>query len=335
MSAPRYATALNAALHRCMAEDERVVLVGEDLADPYGGAFKVTRGLSTAFGDRVWSTPISEAAIAGLAAGAALEGLRPIAEIMFGDFLSLTFDQVLNHITKYAAMYAGQASCPVILRAATGGHRGYGPTHSQSPEKHFFGVPHLEVWAASPYHAPEAVLRHLLGRTQPALHVEHKLLYARPLALPTDGRVGDLEARGGGVDAVALSMVPPDECTVTVLAYGYAATQCAAVIERLAMEAEVFAELVVPARVAPMDWAPVLDSVARTGALVTVEEGTAGWSWGTEAAREVSAQAFGRLRRPVRVVASAPTIIPSGRDQEAEMLVSEADIARAIQETAT
>ena len=102
-----FVRALNEALHRVMSEDERVVILGEDIADPYGGAFKVSRGLTTAFPDRVQTTPVSEQAIAGLSAGLALGGYRPIAEVMFGDFLSLCFDQILNHITKYNAMYAG------------------------------------------------------------------------------------------------------------------------------------------------------------------------------------------------------------------------------------
>src|ERR1700741_3191798 len=115
-----YARALGAALHAALSDDERVVVLGEDIADPYGGAFKVTRGLTTAYPDRVRTTPISEGAIAGVAAGLALAGYRPIAEVMFGDFLTLCFDQILNHIAKYEAMYDGKVACPVILRVPSG-----------------------------------------------------------------------------------------------------------------------------------------------------------------------------------------------------------------------
>src|SRR5918995_6225884 len=149
---------LNKALHQVLADDPRVVLLGEDIADPYGGAFKVTRGLTTAFPERVLTTPVSEAAMVGVAAGLAMSGYRPIVEIMFGDFVTLAFDQIVNHITKYPAMYAGKVTCPVIVRVPSGGHRGYGPTHSQSLEKHFMGVPHLTVAAASPFHDPWRVL---------------------------------------------------------------------------------------------------------------------------------------------------------------------------------
>jgi len=325
---------LGAALRACLTDDPRVLLLGEDIVDPYGGAFKVTRGLSTDFPDRVRSTPISEAAIVGVAAGLAMAGYRPIVEIMFGDFLTLTFDQVVNHITKYQAMYNGQVACPVIIRTPSGGHRGYGPTHSQSLEKHFLGVPHLRVVAASAFHHPLPILRALLAQDDPCLYVEHKLLYPEHLTTPADGRIGDLLARSegspGALPTLCLSAVPRSRCTVTVLAYGYQALLAAREITRLALEEEIFAELVVPAQIAPMDWAPVLESVAATGALVTIEEGVAGWSWGTEAAAVVSWELFGRLRRPVEVVASEPTVIPSARDKESAMLVGARHIDAAV-----
>lgn len=333
-----FARELGDTLRDCLTEDPRVVVLGEDIADPYGGAFKVTRGLSTAFPDRVRTTPISEGAIAGVSAGLALAGYRPIAEVMFGDFLTLTFDQVVNHIAKYQAMYNNQATCPVILRAPSGGHRGYGPTHSQSLEKHFLGVPHLRVVAASLYHDPRVLFRDFLSDDSPVLYVEHKLLYPQHLTLPENGMVGDLLASEDGTvgqpPTIRLSAVPTQDCTVTVLAYGYQAALAAKVVERLAMQEEIFAELLVPAQIAPMDWAPVERSVAATGSLVTVEEGTAGWSWGTEAAAEVSRRQFGRLRRPVGVVASEPTVIPSAKAKESRMLVGAGHIETAIREAA-
>jgi acetoin:2,6-dichlorophenolindophenol oxidoreductase subunit beta len=333
-----FAKELGDTLRDCLTADPRVLLLGEDIADPYGGAFKVTRGLSTIFPERVRTTPISEGAIAGISAGLALAGYRPIAEVMFGDFLTLMFDQVVNHIAKYQAMYAGQATCPVVVRAASGGHRGYGPTHSQSLEKHFLGVPHLRVVAASLYHDPRVVFADFLGRDEPVLYVEHKLLYPQHLTLPAGGRVGDLlaaaEASPGMLPTIRLSAVPAEDCSVSVLAYGYQAMLAAQVVHRLAMEEEIFAELLVPAQIAPMDWSPVERSVATTGRLVTVEEGTDGWSWGAEAASVVSRRLFGRLSRPVDVVASAPTVIPSSKAKEGEVLVGSARIEAAIRAAA-
>jgi pyruvate/2-oxoglutarate/acetoin dehydrogenase E1 component len=333
-----FARELNSTLHALLDADDRVVVLGEDIADPYGGAFKVTRGLTTAHPDRVLTTPVSEAAMTGIAAGLALSGYRPIMEVMFGDFITLTFDQVVNHIAKYRAMYNGKVTCPVIIRIPSGGHRGYGPTHSQSLEKHFLGVPHLVVAAASLYHDPGAVFRHLLAGDDPAIFVEHKLLYAEQLSLPQDGHVGQLLAREAGsigsLPTVHLSAVPAAACSVSVLAYGYHALLAARVLERLALEEEIFAELIVPAQLSPIDWGPIEASVGRTGSLVTIEEGTAGWSWGAEVASEIGRRRFGRLRRPVEVVASAPTIIPGARRLEQQMLVGTAAIEDAIRRTA-
>lgn len=331
-----FAKSLNQALHNLLSEDERIVILGEDIVDPYGGAFKVTRGLSTAFPKRVRSTPISEGAIAGIAAGLALAGHRPIVEIMFGDFLTLTFDQVMNHISKYEAMYAGKATCPVVIRTPSGGHRGYGPTHSQSLEKHFLGIPHLRVLAASLFHDPEVLLRHLLAQDAPALLIEHKLLYPKHLELALDGHIGDFIAEPlgseGRLSTMSLSLVPREECELTVLAYGYQAYAAKQVIERLAMEDEIFCELLVPAELSDMDWAPIEESVAQTGALLTVEEGTKGWSWGTEAAAEIGRRRFGQLRRPIDVLASASKVIAGARDKEQAILVGETHIEAAIRE---
>ena len=137
--------ALNQALHQAFAADERVCLLGEDVLDPYGGAFRVSHGLSTAYPERVLTTPISEAGIVGAAAGMALRGLRPVVEIMFGDFLTLAADQIINHLSKFQWMYNDQVRVPMLIRTPMGGRRGYGPTHSQTLEKHFLGVPGLRV----------------------------------------------------------------------------------------------------------------------------------------------------------------------------------------------
>jgi pyruvate/2-oxoglutarate/acetoin dehydrogenase E1 component len=333
-----FAKELNSALRTALLDDPRVVVLGEDIADPYGGAFKVTRGLTSEFPGRVRTTPISEGAIAGISAGLALSGYRPFAEIMFGDFVTLAFDQIVNHIVKYQAMYDGKVTCPVVIRTPMGGHRGYGPTHSQSLEKHFLGVPHLRVVAASLVHDPAVAIRNFLGRDEPVLYVEHKLLYPQHLTLPENGRLGDLtateDASPGQLPTISLSAVPRSDCTVTVLAYGYSAFLATKVIERLAIEEEIFAELLIPAQIAPMDWAPVERSVRATGSLLTVEEGTGGWSWGTEAAAVIGRGLFGELRRPVSVVASEQTVIPSSKVREGRMLVGAGQIEAAIREAA-
>jgi len=330
-----YARALGDTLRHALESDPRVVLLGEDILDPYGGAFKVTRGLSTDFPERVLATPISEAAIAGVSGGLALAGLRPIAEIMFGDFLGLCFDQIVNHIAKYHAMYAGGASCPVVIRTPSGGGRGYGPTHSQSLEKHFLGVPHLRVVAGSLWHDPKILFDDFLSNESPVLHVEHKLLY--PLQMATNGDRGGVEtitaeASRGFPDTVSIRLANREECSLTVVAYGYQAELARRALERLAFDEELLAELIVPAQLSPLDWGPLERSVAVTGRLLTVEESTGGWSWGTELAAEVAQRQFGRLRAAPTVLPSERDVIPSGPALESRMLVGEHHIERAIKE---
>ena len=173
----RYVESLNRALHQLMAEDERVFVMGEDIVDPYGGAFRVTNGLSSAYPDRVLATPISEASITGFATGMAMRGLRPILEIMFGDFLTLCADQIVNSATKFSWMYNGQVEVPLIIRTPMGGRRGYGPTHSQTLETLFLSVPGLTMVAPSHFHDPGELLRRaVLAGNGPVLFLENKLL---------------------------------------------------------------------------------------------------------------------------------------------------------------
>ena len=157
------------AFHRALEQDPRVVLIGEDIESPYGGAFKATKGLSNAFPGRVRNTPISEALIVGLGNGLALAGMRPVCEIMFGDFLTLAADQWLNHAAKFRYMYNEQVHVPLILRTPMGGRRGYGPTHSQSIEKHFLGVPGTRVLAMNHRSDPGEFYDYLLrgSRSRP------------------------------------------------------------------------------------------------------------------------------------------------------------------------
>jgi pyruvate/2-oxoglutarate/acetoin dehydrogenase E1 component len=332
------ARAIGDALRAALDEDGRVILLGEDLADPYGGAFKVTRGLSTDFPGRVRSTPISEGAIAGLSAGLALSGYRPIAEIMFGDFLTLCFDQIVNHITKYEAMYNGKVTCPVIIRTPSGGGRGYGPTHSQSLEKHFLGVPHLRVVASSLVHDPAAVLRALLSQNDPVLLIEHKLLYPLHLMLPADGRIGEEFADGhvsaAGLPTISIRPVARQDCSFTVLAYGYQAELARRALSRLAIEEEIFGELIIPSQIAPIDWEPIHASVEVTRRLLVIEESVDGYTWGSEIAARVSQHFFGLLRGPVATAASDATVIPSSKEREAGMLMTAERVERAIRRVA-
>ena len=157
-------------------------MIGEDIRSPYGGAFKVTKGLSDHFPDRVFNAPISEASIVGMGNGLALHGHLPVCEIMFGDFMTLACDQFINHASKFRRMYNQQVTVPIVIRTPMGGGRGYGPTHSQSLEKHFMGVPHTQCLALHERISPEIVYNRLFDSIdRPTLVIENKLLYGHRL----------------------------------------------------------------------------------------------------------------------------------------------------------
>ncbi|WP_213452017.1 alpha-ketoacid dehydrogenase subunit beta [Rhizomonospora bruguierae] len=328
----RVAESLNAALATALADDPRLYLLGEDILDPYGGAFKVTRGLSTRFPRQVLGTPISEAGIVGLAGGLALAGDRAIVEIMFGDFATLAFDQVVNFAAKSVTMYGRRVPMPVVLRCPTGGNRGYGPTHSQSLQKHFVGVPSLAVYELTPYHDTTDLLRGILAAGEPAVLFEDKVLYTDWMR--RDGAADDLfryDVVGDwpGVARVRLDDAPP-ECIV--VAPGGVADRALAAMRRLLLESEIVTELHVPARLYPVDLSPVLDGAGRAGRVLVVEDSTAGGTWGAEVAHTLHTELWGRLRRPVRLLHAADSVVPAAPHLERAVLPQDGSIAGAVEE---
>jgi pyruvate/2-oxoglutarate/acetoin dehydrogenase E1 component len=256
--------------------------------------------------------------------------------VMFGDFLALCFDQILNHIAKYEAMYDGNATCPVVIRTPSGGGRGYGPTHSQSVEKHVLGIPHLRVVSASLLHDPDAVMRYLLADDTPTIHVEHKLLYPLDMIEPGELIGASVESFGASrtIPTIAVRYGQLADCRATVIAYGYQAELARRVQARLALEEEIFVELLVAGQLAPLHLDPIVASATATGSLVTLEECTSGWSWGTEIAAQAGTRLFGALRRPVDVVASGSDVIPSSRERERDLIVGEERVEAAIRAAA-
>lgn len=323
---------LNRTLHRLMTEDDRVVVAGEDVADPYGGAFKVTRGLSTAFGPRVISTPIAEGAIAGLAVGGALGGLRPVAEIMFADFVTLAADQLINSAAKFHYMFGGSVTCPLTLRLVSGGGRGYGPTHSQSPERLLCGEPGLRVVALSRRHDPGRLLEQVVRHDDaPVVFVEDKTLYgARPAAEPPLGMA--LRPLPGTPDAYPpLLYVPVGEtASITVVSYGAAAELAEQAVAALLLEHELYADLIVLTQLSPLDARAVVESVAATRRLLVVEPHVAEYGIGAAVARAAAEALDGGFR--LRTVGAAPLPIPSSRALEEQVLPTAGGVARAINE---
>jgi pyruvate/2-oxoglutarate/acetoin dehydrogenase E1 component len=320
--------ALNAALHQSMEGDERVILLGEDLLDPYGGAFKVTQGLSTAYPDQVFTTPISEAGIVGIAAGMALRGLHPVVELMFGDFITLAADQLINHIAKFRWMYNEGVRVPLVIRTPMGGRRGYGPTHSQTLEKIFLGAPGLRVLAPSALGNPGALLASAIQDEEPVLFIENKLLYSMPIhdkesLAEFDAKQIKLPHIYAPSFSLTVTGAPAPELTIAT--YGYMAELARQAVQQLAYDDEIFAELIVMTQLSPFDLTPILTSVRRTGRLLTVEEGTFTLGWGAEVLARCI-EALGSQLQGARRIAAQDLPIPASTVLEEEILPGVDDI---------
>jgi pyruvate/2-oxoglutarate/acetoin dehydrogenase E1 component len=345
---------LNTALHQAFAADARIYLLGEDILDPYGGAFKITRGLSTAFPQRVLTTPISEAGIVGLGTGMALRGLRPVVEIMFGDFLTLAADQLINHAAKFRWMYNDQVHVPLVIRTPMGGRRGYGPTHSQTLEKFFLGTPGLQVLAPAALSGPDNagspgnMLYHaILDCSDPTLFVENKLLYLLPVQNPSDLHefsftlipyplslhpyfsssrdAEDDPERSLIAPTFILSIRGAPISSLTLVAYGYMADLARQAALRLAYEHEIFVDLIVPTCLSPLDIEPVVTSTRYTGRLLVVEEGTLTLGWGAEVLA-CTTEVLGSYPLTLRRLAARDLPIPSSGPLESTVLPGVEDI---------
>jgi pyruvate/2-oxoglutarate/acetoin dehydrogenase E1 component len=280
----------------------------------------------------VITTPVSEGAIFGVAAGMALRGWRPILEIMFGDFIALGFDQTVNGIAKFRAMFDDQVRVPLVVRTPMGGRRGYGPTHSQTLEKVLLGVPGIKVVAPSECHDIGGLLHAAIEDDDPVFFIENKLMYGRPNRRPADGRLGDLGCRetDGPYSALTFSGNGFAGGETTIVTYGGMLPIVLEAAVRLIIEDELFTEVVCLSRLLPLDLEPVLESVSRTGSLVTVEEGTLTGGVGAEIAARVQSEAWDDLRRPVERIAARDGIIPAAPTLEEAVLPGVDDVVSAV-----
>jgi pyruvate/2-oxoglutarate/acetoin dehydrogenase E1 component len=324
---------LNQALLDLADADERLYFLGEDIGDPYGGAFKVTRGLSTRHPDRVLSTPISEGAIVGVAGGLALRGNRVIVEVMFGDFIGLCFDSILNFVSKSVTMYGQRLDMPVVVRCPVGGRRGYGPTHSQNLQKHLVGIPNLTLFEMSPFHDNRAVFETMLALREPCVFFEEKSLYTEPPY--TGGRVDDL-LRYDYLDPqlvwarTFVDGIEHPDCVL--IAPGGLTGRALAAMRAALLTHEVVSQLLTPSRLYPLDMASVLPLVYDAGVVCVAEDGVDGGTWGREIAGLLYERAWGRLRAPIRLVHPERAVIPAARHLEDAFSVTKQMIHDALVE---
>lgn len=313
----RVASRIYSALREMLDRDQRAYLLGEDIESPYGGAFKVTRDLSQLFPGRVRNTPVSEAAIVGLAGGLAMAGLRPVCEIMFGDFLTLAADQIMNHAAKFHWMYDTKVSVPMVIRTPMGARRGYGPTHSQSIEKHFLGIPGTYVLAVHHRYDPYLLYRRLFATiNRPTLVIENKALYGETVRAGTAEGFWCEHTDGDFPTTRIRSSEKPD---VTIVCYGGMLPEAERALDRLFEEKEVVAEIVCPTQIYPLWVEPILESVKASRRLLVVEEGQLFCGFGAELLASIH-QACGDIPVVMRRHGAKLHPIPSSRPAEAASL---------------
>ena len=325
----RAVTLMRDAFRRALQDDARVVFIGEDIESPYGGAFKATKGLSDEFPNRVRNTPISESLIVGLGNGLALAGMRPVCEIMFGDFLTLGADQWINHASKFRSMYNEQVSVPLVVRTPMGGRRGYGPTHSQSLEKHFLGLPDTRMLAVNHRQDPGQLYDRLFASLdRPTLVIENKVLYGqRVLDEMPDGFV--VEESDESFPTMRLR--PEGVADLTIVCYGEMLREVEAAMLRAFDEHELICEVLCPTQLYPLNVRPILDSVSITRRLLVVEEGIGFAAFGAELIAQIQERAPESLRQ-VRRLSSPEMPIPACAPLEKQMLPHAESILLAVVE---
>jgi pyruvate dehydrogenase E1 component beta subunit len=313
-----YRTAITEAMREEMERDERVFVIGEDV-DICGGVYKTTRGLVERFGPRrVRGTPISEAAFFGLAAGAAMTGLRPIVEIMYMDFALVGMDQLVNQAAKIHYMSGGQVKIPLVVRGQFGVGTAEAAQHSQHLESWFVHTPGFKVVMPATAYDAKGLLKSAIRDDNPVLFLENRVLYLRKEEVP-DGEwlvpLGAAHVRREGSD-------------ITVVATSQAVHKSLAAAGRLAGEISV--EVIDPRTLDPLDLASILRSVRKTGHLLVVQEGVVGASFGAEVVRQVAGKGFSDLRHAPQVIGARDVPVPFSPVLERAFVPQVEDIIQAV-----
>jgi len=325
----------NEALRRLLAQHGDLLFLGEDIEDgneftpgPYGGAFKVSRGLSHEYPGRVRNTPISEAGFTGLAIGRALAGKKTVVEIMFGDFCTLIIDQLLQHADKFPTMYGTDVALPLMIRTPMGGRRGYGPTHSQSIERLFLGMQNLIVLAVNHrLDIPALYSAAFNGPPKPTFMIENKVLYtiANTATCPKGYAVEQSDERFPTIRIKPVRHPP----SFTMFTYGHGLALAEAALVQLMHNYEIFGDIICPSALTPINLSPLTASVSNTKRLLTVEEGSTFGALGAELISQLLEH--GIALRSIRRLGNG-TILPCSAKAEARLLPSSQDIVQCILE---
>lgn len=314
--------AITDALREEMKRDESVFIMGEEVG-VWGGTYAVTRGFYDEFGEkRVRDTPISEMAIGGAATGAAMNGLRPVAEFMTINFAMLALDAIVNHAAKIHYMFGGQMRVPVVFRAPGGGGRQLGATHSHTPDVIFAHFPGLKVVSpGTPYDA-KGLLKSAIRSDDPVLFIEHATLYQVRGEVPEDEEY---------TVPIGVSDVKREGSDVTLIGYAQGLQVALEAAEQLAQEG-VEAEVVDLRTLRPLDMGPAIESFKKTFKAVVVEEGHRGYGIGAEVVSRLQEEAFDYIDAPIKRVAQEEVPLPYSRDLEQSALIKPDKVIAAVKE---
>ena len=314
-------------LQKALNDNKKLMMIGEDIEGPYGGAFNVTRSLSQEFDGRVINTPLAESAIVGIASGLALMGRQCIAEIMFGDFITLTFDQFLQHACKFEDMYAGAVKIPLIVRTPMGGRRGYGPSHSQSLEKHFLGMYGLTVVALNHRVNNEDFYISLVSSIEsPHLIIENKILYTKT-GKEDFPEIFSLYYINGIYPTILIS--PPENADLTIVCYGGMLEIVEKVLEPLLFEHEIMVEVICPSLLSSIDIEMIKNAVIKSKKLLAIEEGDSYAGFSSQIITELHES---HLNNFMAKTMGYSGVIPACLPRENQLLVTEDDIINKVQE---
>ncbi len=330
MAVKSYREALSEVLWAEMRRDPRVIIMGEDVVgglggssgeeEAAGGTFGVTAGLAAEFGrERVIDTPITESAIVGAANGAALTGLRPVAEVMFMDFLGVCLDQILNQMAKFRYMFGGKCDVPVVIRTLMGAGYGAGPQHSQNLYAMLTSIPGIKVACPSSPADAKGLLTAAIRDNDPVIFCEHKMLYGET------GEVPD----GEYIIPFGQANVTRKGTQVTIVAFARMVLLANKVADKLAKEG-ISVEVIDPRTTSPLDRDSILESVRKTGRLVVVDEADPYCGMASEIASLVACEALSALKAPVQKVTPPHTPVPATPHLEQEWIPSPEKIEKAV-----
>jgi 2-oxoisovalerate dehydrogenase E1 component len=312
-----------------IVSDERVVFLGEDILSPYGGAFKVTKELSLIRPGKVFSTPISESAITGISNGLALNGFKPFTEIMFGDFMTLAFDQIVNHASKFHHMFNKKVNCPVVIRTPMGGRRGYGPTHSQTLDKFLVGIDNVKTVALNTFIDPAIIYQSVYEEQHPVIVIENKTDYGKKII--HQQLKNFIYQRNQDIFPVSRICPAISAPTLTIVAYGGMADVVASLLEDIFMETDCKPELIIPSLISHLPVDMIVKAAERTQQLVVIEEGTPFAGIGSELIASVAERSAIKIK--TKRIAAYPVPIPSVKSLEHIVLPDKERIIKEIKES--